>query len=115
MQVGWSERNVAAIKALKPPTSVGVQALIGLWTQSRQWVPQFSSVVAPLTDLTVKGVKWRWGSKEQAAFEAGRDALTSTAVYRPDDNFPIRVQTDASEQPYLPTRPITSQHRLPQP
>ncbi len=60
--------------------------------------PQFSSVVAPLTDLTVKGVKWRWGSKEQAAFEAGRDALvTSTAVYRPDYNIPIRVQTDASE------------------
>ncbi len=56
-----SERNVAAIKA---PTSAGkVQALIGLWTQSRRWVPQFSSVGAPLTDLTVKGVKWRWGSK----------------------------------------------------
>jgi hypothetical protein len=81
------------MKALKPLTSVGeVQALIGLWTQSRRWVPQLSSVVAPLTDLTVKGVKWRWGSKEQAAFEAGRDAL-----YRPDYNVPIRVQTDASE------------------
>ncbi len=87
------------IKAFKPPTSVGeVQALTGLWMQSRRWVPQFSSVVAPLMDLTVKGVKWRWGSKEKAAFEAGRDLLvTSTAVCRRDYNFRIRVQTEASK------------------
>ncbi len=113
-----SERNVAAIKALKPPTSVGeVQALIGLWTQSRRWVPQCSSVVAPLTDLIVKGVKWRWGSKEQAAFEAGRDALvTSTAVYRPTTISPsVSKLTRERGQPYLPTVPEPRNIGLKQP
>ncbi len=50
----------------------------------------FSSVVAPLTDLTRKGVSWQWGVKEQNAFEeVKRGLLESTAVYKPNYEYQL--------------------------
>ena len=94
-----SERNLRVIREMKPPTSAAeVQSLIGAWTQNRRWIPMFSSVVAPLTDLTRKGVSWQWGVKEQNAFEEVKRALLeSTAVYKPNYEHQLICMTDASD------------------
>ena len=81
-----SDRDLRVIREMRPPNSAAeVQSLIGAWTQNRRWIPMFSSVVVPLTDLTRKGVSWQWGRKEQGSFDAVKRALLeSTAVYKPN-------------------------------
>ncbi len=79
-----SDRDLRVIREMRPPNSAAeVQSLIGAWTQNRRWIPMFSSVVVPLTDLTRKGVSWQWGRKEQGSFDAVKRALLeSTVVYK---------------------------------
>ncbi len=88
-----SDRNLRVIREMKPPSSAAeVQSLIGAW------IPMFSSVVAPLTDLTRKGVSWQWGPKEQDAFdEVKRALLELTAVYKPNYEHQLICMTDASD------------------
>ena len=94
-----SDRNLRVIREMKPPSGAAeVQSLIGAWTQNRRWIPMFSDVVAPLTDLTRKGVAWQWGQKEQGAFEEVKRALLeSTAVYKPNYEHQLICMTDASD------------------
>ena len=94
-----SERNIKAIKEMKPPNNAAeVSSLVGAWTQNRRWVSMFSDIMAPLTDLTKKGTPWKWGPEQQHAFDTAQQALIdATAVYKPNYEERIVVQTDASD------------------
>ena len=57
-----------------------------------------SEVLAPLTDLTSKNVKYDWKDKPQKCFDAikrviGREVLLAY----PDFNAPFEINTDASK------------------
>ena len=58
----------------------------------------FASTAHPLTELTRKGVEFRWGGVEAAAFEQLKAALTSAPVLQIfDETKPREVWVDASD------------------
>ncbi len=94
------EKKVAAILSAPRPTSkTQVRAFLGLAGYYRCFIPNFSSLASPLTDLTRKGQpeKIPWGPAEEEAFRKVKAALTSEPVFcAPDFNCPFLLQTDAS-------------------
>ncbi|KAL1282690.1 hypothetical protein QQF64_001493 [Cirrhinus molitorella] len=95
------ERKVVAVQdAPRPATKTQVRAFLGLAGYYRCFIPNFSSLAAPLTDLTRKGQpeKALWGPAEEEAFQHIKKALTTEPVLRaPDFNCPFLLQTDASD------------------
>ncbi len=73
---------------------------MGLAGYYRCFIPNFSSLVASLTDLTRKGQleKIHWTPATEEAFQRVIEALTSAPVLRaPDFSCPFPLQTDASD------------------
>ncbi len=95
------EKKVAAILSAPRPTSkTQVRAFLGLAGYYRCFISNFSSLAAPLTDLTKKGQpeKVPWGPTEEEALRRVKASLTSEPVLRaPDFNCPFLLQTDASD------------------
>ncbi len=85
---------------ISPPDLWQVRAFLGLAGYYRCFIPNFSSLASPLTDLTRKGQpeKVPWGPEEEEAFQRVKTALTSEPILRaPDFSCPFLVQTDASD------------------
>ena len=93
--------KVEAIRKFPTPESKEqVRSFLGLAGYYRRFIPDFSAVAAPLTDLTracePNGIKW--GSKCEGAFNKLKEALTSAPVlWSPDFKKSFLLQTDASE------------------
>ncbi|KAI2643107.1 Retrovirus-related Pol polyprotein from transposon 17.6 [Labeo rohita] len=94
-------RKLEAVQAApRPSTKTQVRAFLGLAGYYRCFIPNFSSIASPLTDLTRKGQpeKVVWSAEAEEAFQRVKKALTSEPVLRaPDFNRPFLVQTDASD------------------
>ncbi len=95
------ERKVEAVRAApRPSTKTQVRAFLGLAGYYRCFIPNFSSLAAPLTDLTRKGQPECvvWSPETEKAFQRIKSALTEEPVLRaPDFGCPFLLQTDASE------------------
>ncbi|KAL1254072.1 hypothetical protein QQF64_016301 [Cirrhinus molitorella] len=79
------EKKVTAIlTAPRPTTKTQVRAFLGLAGYYRCFIPNFSSLATPLTDLTRKGQPERipWGPTEEEAFNRVKEALTSKPILR---------------------------------
>lgn len=96
--------KVEAIANWPVPTSLTqLRSFLGLCNQLRHHVPHYSSLAAPLTDMTSKSVAatypWHnWRPNALAAFHALKQALSNppvTALPVPDE--PFTVYTDASD------------------
>ncbi len=77
-----------------------VRAFLGLAGYYRCFIPNFSSLAAPLTDLTRKGQPECviWSPETEEAFHQIKRALTEEPVLRvPDFGCPFLLQTDASD------------------
>lgn len=95
------KEKLEKFKALeKPDTKREVRRFLGILGFYRRYVPHFSSIALPLTDLT-KGVKSgqvKWTPECDKAFESLKEALISEPVlHMPDPNKPFVLRTDASE------------------
>ncbi|KAL0164259.1 hypothetical protein M9458_040012, partial [Cirrhinus mrigala] len=92
------ENKVRAIlDAPKPCNKTQVRAFLGLAGYYRCFIPSFSSIAAPLTDLTRKGQpeRVRWTEEAERAFQRIKQALTTEPVLRaPDFNCPFLLQTE---------------------
>ncbi len=95
------EKKVEAVRAApRPSTKTQVRAFLGLAGYYRCFIPNFSSLAAPLTDLTRKGQPERviWSPETEEAFHQIKRALTEEPVLRaPDFGCPFLLQTDVSE------------------
>lgn len=93
-----SPRNVEALTAIKPPTSVTeVRQFVGLASYYRRFVPQFAKIARPLHQLTKKGTPFEWTTECQQAFQDLKDKLAARPITAfPDFTAPFRVYTDAS-------------------
>ena len=93
--------TVAKIRKAKiPETKKQVRSFLGLVGFYRRYIPNFSSVAAPLTDLTKKGKpnKVEWGFVQDSAFSMLKEILSKAPVLRLTDfSKPFILQTDASE------------------
>lgn len=90
--------KVNAILRIPTPTKVSeVRSIVGTASWYRRFIPNFSSIVSPLTELTKKNVKFHWSERQEEAFRTVKEHLISAPVLScPDFNLPFCIQTDAS-------------------
>ena len=77
-----------------------MRSYIGLASYYRKFVPNFSAIAVPLTDLTKKGKtnKVELTKSQERAFNSLRKSMTSFPILRlPDLSKPFIVMTDASD------------------
>jgi hypothetical protein len=83
----------------RPSTKKQVRSFLGLVGFYRRFIPNFSAIAAPLSDLTKKGQpnKVTWKESQENAFIALRSALMVTPVLKlPNLNDTFIFQTDTS-------------------
>ena len=90
--------NVEAIIALPPPTSrKEVMRFLGMAGFYRRFCTNFSTVAAPLTNLTSTSVPFKWTPDCDQSFTRLKTLLSSPPVLRtPDFQQPFHLQVDAS-------------------
>jgi len=80
-----------------PKTVKEIRAFLGLCGFYRKFVPDFSKISQPLTELTKKNTPYRWTVKQEEAFETLKNALITPPILRyPDFRKEFIVNTDAS-------------------
>jgi hypothetical protein len=90
--------KVQEVMDWKPPTSVHqIRSFLGLAGYYRRFIPDFSKIAKPMTELLKKEVKFRWDDKCDEAFHTLRKLLTTAPVLaQPDYTQPFDVYYDAS-------------------
>ena len=94
--------KISAIREFQTPRSKkDVRAFLGLAGYYRRFIHNFSSIAAPLSDLTAKTMpdKVDWQQEHQLAFDELRRALqTEPVLQTPDYSRPFTLHTDASNR-----------------
>jgi hypothetical protein len=82
----------------KPPTSVHqILSFLSLAGYYRRFIPNFSRIAKPMTELLKKGVKFVWSKKCEKAFHTLLEHLTTVLVLaQPHNTEPFDVYCDAS-------------------
>ncbi|GBG88249.1 hypothetical protein CBR_g46816 [Chara braunii] len=93
------DAKVASIRDWPRPQFVTeMRSFLGMTGYYRNFLKNYSIVVAPLTDLTRLGTPWEWTDRCKAAFRHLKHALTHYEVLKlPDPDKPFIVTTDASQ------------------
>jgi hypothetical protein len=96
--VSVDPEKVQEVMNWKPPTTVRqIRSFLGLAGCYRRFIPDFSRIAKPMTELLKKGVKYEWSQKCEDAFHALRQHLTTAPVLaQPDNTKPFEVYCDAS-------------------
>ena len=91
--------KVEAIDALPAPKNASeVRTFLGMATYYCKFLPEYSHIKKPLTELTKQTTTWQWTPVEEAAFQRIKDLLKSAKVLRnPDWNRPFHLHTDWSK------------------
>ena len=70
---------------------------LGLAGYYRRFIPEFSRIAKPMTELLKKGVKFYWSIQCEEAFQKLKTLLTSAPILaQPDTTKPFDVYCDAS-------------------
>ena len=97
-----NQANVDKIlKAPRPVTKTQLQSFVGLISVYPQFVPNFSAIAAPLTDLIKKGSPnvLVWDTAQELAFCSLRDRVAKQPILRlPNYSNVMILQSDASEE-----------------
>jgi hypothetical protein len=73
--------KVQEVMDWKPPTSAHqIQSFLGLAGYYRRFIPDFSKIAKPMTELLKKEVKFHWDDKCEEAFHTLRKLLTTAPV-----------------------------------
>jgi len=87
------------LNSSEPKTKKQLKSFLGLANFYRNYIPQFATIVAPLTDLTKKRESMKdWGVIHVEAFRKIKGALSSQPVLKlPKIHEPFTIRTDASD------------------
>ena len=82
-----------------PATVKEVRQFIGFAAYYRKFIPNFSDIAKPLTNLTKKSVRFKWDKDCQRAFQIITEKLVSAPVlsYPMGDEGGFVLDTDASD------------------
>ena len=90
--IGLHEDNVTKIRdAPRPTTKKQIRSFMGLAGYYRDFIPNFTALAAPLSDLARKGQpnKVEWGEAQKKAYQSIKAFLTKEPVLRlPDPGRP---------------------------
>ena len=91
--------KLEAVKEMPPPTTPKeVRQFLGLVGYYRKFVPKFSDIARPLTNLTKQDVPYEWTEKCQQTFEFLKEMLLKDPILKyPDPSKPYTLFTDASK------------------
>ncbi len=82
-----------------PSNRKELNSFLGLANFFGRFIPDYSTLVSPLTDLRKQNVPFQWTSTQENAFQALKLALVSDPVVQPFDvTKECTLTTDASEQ-----------------
>ena len=92
------ESKVEAIKNWLAPANVSqVRSFHGLAGFYQRFVKNFSTIAAPLNELTKKGVEFVWGKSQETAFQELKKCLASAPLLGLlDFNKSFEIECDAS-------------------
>lgn len=92
------QAKVDAIHSWPVPTTVTqVRSFLGLAGFYRRFVKDFSTIAAPLHELTKKGVAFTWTPTQRNAFDTLKGKLTHAPLLQlPDFNKTFELECDAS-------------------
>jgi len=92
------ERRIKAVKDYpQPKTTRELKGFLGLAGYYRRFVPNFSRIAKPLTELLKKDTPYVWSDKTDEAFTSLKTALTTEPLLQyPDFSKPSILTTDAS-------------------
>ena len=92
------EAKIDAIKNWPTPLNVSqIRSFHGLASFYRRFVKDFSTIAAPLNELTKKGVDFVWGKPQEMAFQELKLRLTEAPLLiLPDFTQAFEVECDAS-------------------
>ena len=93
-----NNQSVEAIRNAPTPTTASeVRSFLGLASFCRRFIPDFSTIAYPLSELTRKAVPWRWTTTHQSSFDKLKTMLTSDCVMAHyDPAAPTQLRVDAS-------------------
>lgn len=95
------EKTRAILEFPTPSSIKEVRRLVAMASWYRNFIPNFSEIVAPLTQLTQGGKNnksFRWTDDQQKAFDSLKQKMSNTPVLIcPDFEKPFVLQTDASD------------------
>ena len=94
------EKVKSVMLASRPTTKKQVKSFLGLTGFYRKFVPNFSAIATPLSDLTKKGQPNRltWEESQEKAFKTLKESLVKRPILRlPDLEKPFVIRTDASD------------------
>ncbi|KAL0154000.1 hypothetical protein M9458_050664, partial [Cirrhinus mrigala] len=74
-------KKVEAILLASEPKDPGeIRSLLGMANYCARFIQDFSTISAPLHDLTKKGTSWQWGNTHKQALQQLKDALASATT-----------------------------------
>jgi hypothetical protein len=85
--------KVQEVMNWKLPTTVRqIRSFLGLAGYYRRFIPDFSRIAKPITELLKKEAKFVWGQKCEDDFHALRQHLTTAPVLaQPDNSKPFEM------------------------
>ena len=91
------EKVDAVLKRCEPRNVKQLISFLQTVSWYRKFIPDFSDVAKPLTDLTKKNKKWIWQQPQQQAFNKLKELLTTAPILQQTDpHKPYILRTDAS-------------------
>ncbi|GJU52047.1 putative reverse transcriptase domain-containing protein [Tanacetum coccineum] len=92
--------KIEAVKNWKPPkTPTEIRSFLGLAGYYRLFIANFSRIAKPLTLLTQKNKKFKWGNDQENAFQTQKDMLCDASILAlPEGTDDFVVYCDAINQ-----------------
>lgn len=97
--ISMDPKKVSAVKEWKEPQNIkDIQKFLGFANFYRRFIKGYSRIISPMTELLPKDVEFKWGPRQQNAFDILKTCFTSGPVLcHYDPSKPCRLEADASD------------------